>query len=311
MAAVERILKLLAELLNAESPRTAEELKIGVNNLSDMQMYPDDLVAFRRAFNRDKAALKEMGVPIDVIPVDGSAREVEAYYVDNKDYYLPDLELSDEELIALNYAANSVHLTDGLTEDEAIRKLGGYLGSDQGLSITEYADANSTLPELFNAISNRSPITFTYNDKPRTLNPYLLQFEGEKWYLTGYELEDEKLKSFRLDRIEALNFSEETEGYEIPENVKGANLLPFSYGDDQEIKARVQIDNAYVPWVEQNLDTEVNDGIANFMVANYDSFIDRVLMLLDHAEIISPQILRERLIIRLEKMRDRTEDVDA
>jgi len=311
MAAVERILKLLAELLNAESPRTAEELKIGVNNLSDMQMYPDDLVAFRRAFNRDKAALKEMGVPIDVIPVDGSVREVEAYYVDNKDYYLPDLELSDEELIALNYAANSVHLTDGLTEDEAIRKLGGYLGSDQGLSITEYADANSTLPELFNAISNRSPITFTYNDKPRTLNPYLLQFEGEKWYLTGYELEDEKLKSFRLDRIEALNFSEETEGYEIPENVKGANLLPFSYGDDQEIKARVQIDNAYVPWVEQNLDTEVNDGIANFMVANYDSFIDRVLMLLDHAEIISPQILRERLIIRLEKIRDRTEDVDA
>ena len=311
MAAVERILKLLAELLNAESPRTAEELKTRVNNLSDMQMYPDDLVAFRRAFNRDKAALKEMGVPIDVISVDGSAREVEAYYVDNKDYYLPDLELSDEELIALNYAANSVHLTDGLTEDEAIRKLGGYLGSDQGLSITEYADANSTLPELFNAISNRSPITFTYNDKPRTLNPYLLQFEGEKWYLTGYELEDEKLKSFRLDRIEALNFSEETEGYEIPENVKGANLLPFSYGDDQEIKARVQIDNAYVPWVEQNLDTEVNDGIANFMVANYDSFIDRVLMLLDHAEIISPQILRERLIIRLEKMRDRTEDVDA
>ncbi len=311
MAAVERILKLLAELLNAESPRTAEELKIGVNNLSDMQMYPDDLVAFRRAFNRDKAALKEMGVPIDVIPVDGSVREVEAYYVDNKDYYLPDLELSDEELIALNYAANSVHLTDGLTEDEAIRKLGGYLGSDQGLSITEYADANSTLPELFNAISNRSPITFTYNDKPRTLNPYLLQFEGEKWYLTGYELEDEKLKSFRLDRIEALNFSDETEGYEIPENVKGANLLPFSYGDDQEIKARVQIDNAYVPWVEQNLDTEVNDGIANFMVANYDSFIDRVLMLLDHAEIISPQILRERLIIRLEKIRDRTEDVDA
>ena len=45
---LERVLKLLAELLNAESPRTAEELR------SKIKMYPDDIVAFRRAFNRDR-----------------------------------------------------------------------------------------------------------------------------------------------------------------------------------------------------------------------------------------------------------------
>ena len=45
---LERTLNLLAELLNAETPKSASELTTRVG------MYPDDLAAIRRTFERDK-----------------------------------------------------------------------------------------------------------------------------------------------------------------------------------------------------------------------------------------------------------------
>ena len=61
---LERILNLLAELLNAEDrPRSADELRKRVG------MYPLDKAAFRRTFDRDKNALRDMGVPLRVISV--------------------------------------------------------------------------------------------------------------------------------------------------------------------------------------------------------------------------------------------------
>ena len=106
--------------MNASAPLTADELRTKIG------MYPENLVAFRKQFSRDKAALKEMGVPLDVISVGSSAKSAEAYFLDNKRYYLPDLDLTDAELSQLNYASNSIHLIGELTEEEALRKLGGY-----------------------------------------------------------------------------------------------------------------------------------------------------------------------------------------
>ena len=70
-------LKLLAELLNAESPITAQELRNKVG------MYPDGLVAFRKRFSEDKKELKNMGVPITVLSVGDSTKDDEENGDDN------------------------------------------------------------------------------------------------------------------------------------------------------------------------------------------------------------------------------------
>ena len=70
-------LKLLAELLNAESPRTAQELR------EKVKMYPDGLVAFRKRFAEDKKELKKMGVPITVLSVGDSTKDDEENGDDN------------------------------------------------------------------------------------------------------------------------------------------------------------------------------------------------------------------------------------
>ena len=305
---LERQLKLLAELLNAESPRTAQELRNKVG------MYPDDLAAFRKRFSEDKKELKNMGVPITVLSVGDSTKDTESYYVENADYYLPDLDLTEQELAALNYAANSVHLLKDMTDEEALRKLGGY---HQGLGVETLASEKShlrissdhILPTLFEALTKKSRIEFIYRDKPRTLEPYLLQFAGEKWYLTGNVLEDNATKSFRADRMSEVKISSNSQEFTVPEEIKGANLLSFTYGDDKPVTAVLRIDSSYIPWVEQNLDIDVDvepdgSGLAKFPVSNYDIFIDRVLLLLDHAEILEPPILRQELIKRLQTLQD-------
>ena len=295
---LERILKLLAELLNSSTPRTAEELR------SKIKMYPDDLVAFRRQFNRDKSALKEMGVPLEVIPVGTSERTAEAYFVDNKAYYLPDLGLTDDELSQLNFAANSIHLIGQISEEEALRKLGGYSQQTPASGTTTSFSASSILGDLFEALSTRQTVSFVYTEKSRTLEPHLLQFKGEHWYLTGRETQSNRVKSFRTDRIAELIINDNTEDYATPEALTGANFDAISYGDDDPVTAKVIIDKSHIDWVENNLDIKVkiNDtgqGIAQFSVKNYDAFINRVLLLLDHAEIIEPEFLKMKLINRL------------
>tara|TARA_B100000902_G_C27285077_1_gene903966 strand:- start:635 stop:1585 length:951 start_codon:yes stop_codon:yes gene_type:complete len=303
---LERQLKLLAELLNAESPRTAQELRNKVG------MYPDDLAAFRKRFSEDKKELKNMGVPITVLSVGDSTKDTESYYVENADYYLPDLDLTEQELAALNYAANSVHLLKDMTDEEALRKLGGY---QEGLGTETLASEKSHLrvsteqvvPTLFEALTKKSRIEFIYRDKPRVLEPYVLQFAGEKWYLTGNVLEDNATKSFRADRMSGIKVSPFTQEFSVPDEVKGANLLSFTYGDDEPVTALLRIDSSYIPWVEQNLDVDVDlepdgSGLAKFVVLNYDIFIDRVLLLLDHAEILEPPILRQQLVKHLQML---------
>ncbi|MEC7153210.1 MAG: WYL domain-containing protein, partial [Actinomycetota bacterium] len=56
---------------------------------------------------------------------------------------------------------------------------------------------------------------------------------------------------------------------------------------------------------------ENGDGIAEFVVKNYESFISRALLLLDHAEILEPDFLRQKLIERLKRLQDSSEGSNA
>ena len=307
---LERILKLLAELLNASTPLTAEELRTKID------MYPDNLVAFRKQFSRDKTALKEMGVPLDVISVGSSAKSAEAYFLDNKRYYLPELDLTDAELSQLNYASNSIHLIGELTEEEALRKLGGYSKQRVDYGASASIGDLDIFNRLFEALSEKKKTSFSYASKERLIEPYLLQFKGEHWYLTGREVETDSVKSFRTDRIHDLSVSDTSEEYSLPDSLSGADFSYFSYGDDDEVVAKVLIDKSHVQWVESNLDVPIalnadGDGIAEFVVKNYESFISRVLLLLDHAEILEPDFLRENLIERMKHLQSRNEGSNA
>src|SRR6266498_3582983 len=112
---VERVLNLLALLLETRVPLTREDL------VREVDGYPGALSAYRRAFERDKETLRGMGVPITTEMI-GDAGEI-GYYVRARDYYLPDLGLTPEETAALRVAVSAVSLGNRAGEG-ALMKLG-------------------------------------------------------------------------------------------------------------------------------------------------------------------------------------------
>src|SRR5690242_3922708 len=113
---VERVLNLLALLLDTRRPLSREEI------VGEVAGYPPDVSANRRAFERDKEMLRGMGVPITVVALPGETTET-GYLVHPEEYYLPDLELTAEETAALRVAVNAISL-GSLSAEGALMKLG-------------------------------------------------------------------------------------------------------------------------------------------------------------------------------------------
>ncbi|MBP6729383.1 MAG: WYL domain-containing protein, partial [Microthrixaceae bacterium] len=95
MSKLERLLNLTALLLETRRPIPVEEIGRTIEG------YSADPVAFRRAFERDKDDLRELGIPVEVTPIDPGDPSSVGYRIPNDRYYLPDLALDPGELAAL------------------------------------------------------------------------------------------------------------------------------------------------------------------------------------------------------------------
>ncbi|HUQ39358.1 MAG TPA: hypothetical protein VM030_04330, partial [Acidimicrobiales bacterium] len=98
---LERLVNLAAALLDAKRPLTREDLRERVPG------YNEDDAAFRRAFERDKDALRGMGMPLALEPFDRDhPEEGSGYRIRPEEYSLPDPGLTPDELAALHLAAS-------------------------------------------------------------------------------------------------------------------------------------------------------------------------------------------------------------
>ena len=149
---------LLQVLLDAGSPITSHTIRTRVPG------YSDDAVAFRRAFERDKAELGDLlGHPIRAEPVPGSDPPQEGYRLRPADAYLRDPGLTPEERRAVAVAASAVRLS-GIDPRRATAKVGA--DQDGGAPRTELP-ADEAVVTLFQAVVERRPATFTYRDEER------------------------------------------------------------------------------------------------------------------------------------------------
>src|SRR5712692_9890701 len=127
MERTERLLDLVALLLDAREPVTWAELR---------QAFPADYgsssdEAAERKFERDKAELLELGIPVTY--VQGDDEHKDGYVVDREAYYLPPVGLTPEEMAVL-YAAGSAALASGAFPGRqdlahALRKIGFFAGT--------------------------------------------------------------------------------------------------------------------------------------------------------------------------------------
>src|SRR5207302_11355387 len=171
MDRLERLINLIAALLEAERPLTADELH------RRLPGYAEDHDAFRHAFESDKDALREMGVPLVLQTIDPDRPHIEGYRIPKEEYYLKDPGLAPDELAALHLAASAVEL-EGTRGMEALWKLGGAVAEQGPAPTRANLPAVAHLSELFAAISERRAVQFDYRGKARVVDPYRLSFRN-------------------------------------------------------------------------------------------------------------------------------------
>lgn len=289
-------------LLLLDTPRP-----LSLTNIADsVGGYPPPGPALRRAFERDKALLREEGIPITTIPLDGP--EQYGYLIRPEEYYLADLGLDEQEQVALNMAVSAVHL-DGANAAHAPLKL-GILAAEEPL-------VSATLPSVpwlalaEQAARDRRTMRIRYKGEWRSLDPYGLVTKGGAWYLVGRDHDRDALRRFRMDRIEDRPTLGEPESFEVPPGFDLAEhfpAAPWQMGEGLASIASIAVDAVVVPEVAAELGSDPvghtgdNWPIFQVEVTNLAAFRSWVMGLLDHAKVLGPPELVEDIVMWLSNM---------
>jgi proteasome accessory factor B len=294
---LERLINLVAALLDAEHPLSRQELTVLVPG------YDGGEPAARRAFERDKEALRSMGIPIAVEPLDPTAPEDgEGYRIRREQYELPDPGLAADELAALALAASTVRV-EGAAGQEAFWKLGGVPAATT-TDTTVALEGHEHLPVLFGAVSERRSLRFRYRGADRSVDPYRLAYRNGFWYLAGWDHVRGGERSFRVDRLESAPVPGDPKAFERPASAGPSRpSQPWEMGEEDPLDARVRVDADQAVWAEARVgDDAVLERrpdasiVVGLRVTNRDAFRSFVLGFLDHAEVLGPPALRADLV---------------
>ena len=271
-----RQLSLVAFLMAERRPLTARDIKSNVEGYQEMS---DE--AFARRFYSDRAELVSLGVPLDSQRDEFTGEEL--YTLRAERYFLPELELDDEELAALQTCffllegrfAYAEPLRLALQNLALGRSAGPLAAAPTGTAgRVEVRDPDYSLElqgrlgKLEGAISKQRTVKFRYwsiyrdSEEERTLNPYALLPENGSWYVIGHDLERDDIRTFRVSRIRSdIRFATRRErDFRLPpefdvENHRGRAEWQFG-----EIAGEAQIDVApdTAWWVERAYGGERN-----------------------------------------------------
>ena len=264
-----RQLSLVAFLMAERRPLTARDIKSNVEGYQEMS---DE--AFARRFYSDRAELVALGVPLDSHRDEFTGEEL--YTLRAERYFLPELELDDDELAALQTCFYLLEGRFAYAEPLRLALQNLALGRSAGaLAATptdtagrvEVRDPDYTpelqgrLGKLEGAISKQRTVKFRYwsiyrdEEEERTLNPYALLPENGSWYVIGHDVERKDIRTFRVSRIRSdIRFATRRErDFRLPaefsvENYRGR--ADWQFGEIAGVaKVDVAPDTAW--WVER------------------------------------------------------------
>jgi proteasome accessory factor C len=274
-----RQLSLVAFLMAERRALTARDIKSCVEGYSDMS---DE--AFARRFYSDRTELVGLGVPLQSQRDEFTGEEL--YTLRSEQYFLPPLELSDDELAALQ---TSLFLLEGQFAYAeplrlALQNLAlGRPGAAEAPTATavrvevldrDYSpETSGRLAKLDAAISKQRTVKFDYwaigrdEVSQRTLNPYALFSDNGVWYVVGKDLERDGLRTFRVSRIRGeITFATRRErDFRFPEDFDPSEFRgrpPWQVGESAgDARIAVGADTAW--WVERSFSGRgrLEDGV--------------------------------------------------
>lgn len=307
---LERLVNLVIALRETRTPLLASDIRTRVAGYGQ-----SDHEAFRRMFERDKADLRALGVPIETAPIDRFAEDRVGYRIDPAAYDLPALELAADELMALALAVDATGL--GAAAGGGLRKLEvdvgapGLTRSVAGPGLDVRLDAPH-LAVLAESQLTRTTVRFRYRpatgpEAGRTVDPHALVHRRGRWYLVGHDHDRRAVRAFRLDRIDGDVVTRGEPGaFPAPtEAVDVDAVVPLAPGGAPET-AVVDAGPGIAWQVARHArggGEPITDGWTRFTVpvGDPDAFVGWVLAQGAELVVVAPHELRARAIAALER----------
>ena len=310
---LERLLNLVALLLEARTPMTFEQIR---ETLPDAYGQGDRDSA-KRMFERDKDTLRDYGVPLELVATDIWDVE-QGYTIPKESYYLPEIAFTPQELAALFVAAQTGGGTD--PAEQAVRKLlygadGGVLAGLAGGRMAT-GTPGTLLLAAADAAQRRRRVRFGYRTSKgaateREVDAYAMLCRRGHWYLVGRDTERDAVRAFRLSRLTS-EVRDAGEGSDPPDTFRAADHVmagPWGVGEPSAT-ATVAFAPDVVWWATAGLPgaaagapredgwTEVTLPLGD--VAELGGW---VLQFGPDAMVVAPDELRDEVLARLEAIR--------
>lgn len=321
-ARTERLLNLLTLLLNTRRPVALREIR----EMDEFRAYrTQDPKSGERAFERDKAALIELGVPLRWISPEQSDDDedgVGGYVIDRDRYFLPEIELDASELALLSIAGSAAATIESFPGRAAVVRALAKLGFDVDETSPTSSLAHAPMPEgadpkviaetlqtLHDAVAQRRAVSLTYAKLPtdvteRRVDPYGLYYRRGAWYLVAYCHLRRDERTFHLARIRSVAFAGAAGGIRVPDNFslrQHVERRPFEFPSHAPEEVTIRLAARLVPAVPEifgararvrRLDEEIQ---VDLTVTHRSQLVAAVLPYGADAEVLSPKDLRDEL----------------
>ncbi|MGD1000727.1 MAG: WYL domain-containing protein [Candidatus Brocadiia bacterium] len=269
----ERLLNLVSFLLKSRRPVSFAKIRESVVGYRDER---GNRASLERRFERDKAALRELGVPLKFEAEDETGEA--GYVLPREAYFLPHVQLSPSEAAILALAGRFLLTGAAGPVSDALRSALRKLQFDSPIpgQIRETAEEHflfhrlgapaaagepatvqdqANLRQLTTAVLNRRAVQFSYyaigNDRleRRTAEPYGIGFSNGHWYLVANDRARKDIRVFRTDRIRGavarVHLDSLQPEYELPPGFRvqdHVGMPPWLFGKATRTAVRIRFD---------------------------------------------------------------------
>jgi proteasome accessory factor B len=325
MKKAERLLDLIAFFLNNREPVSFDEIR---------SAFPEDYAegneeAIARKFERDKADILQLGLPLKLLI--GDEYEKEGYVIDRKTYGLPAIDLGPEELALLFLAGSAaLQLESSPFERDlvlALNKIAFASSSSQreavrpprALPSGQRLDGSSLrrkehLEALHQAIADHKTVTLSYHGlwkdevTTRKVDPYGLAWRRGTWILVGHCHLRQAIRVFHVERLRGLAVNPlkpKTPDFELPADFRMMDHVaqqPWLIRRHEPVRAVIRFEPPVAETVAVELGplaAEVEqDGdarVMHFEATWLEGLVPTVLWYRDRARVLAPPELVEQV----------------
>lgn len=303
----ERLVNLTIALLATRRYLTKSEI---FRTVAGYEGEPD---ARDRMFERDKDDLRSLGIELELGTYDPVFEDEAGYRIKPERYSIQLSNLTSLEMLLLSKAADvwrdaslSSASSTGLRK---LKALGLDSDADEIPDLTaRFSEIPEQLLDVIDALSLRREITFDYIGseliaKPRKVWPYHLSYSHNHWYLLAFDVDQQDIRRFRLDRIASVVTTSSASNY-FPADNEGVQSV-LAQVSQEALVAKVSVRVGRGTRLRREAIIISSDGdwdLLNIPYFDEDELLFNILWLGEDARIESPLEIKDALISAVEDL---------